>query len=55
MNVPFEAVLFNESHERACDGVDPDDAAAIESLDAFLWNSTASGRSNASSYLSNYV
>jgi AAA domain len=41
MNIPLEAVLFNASPEDPCTGVDLDDPAAIESLDAFLEISAA--------------
>jgi AAA domain len=41
MNLPLNAVLFNASPEDACTGVDLDDPAAIESLDAFLEVSAA--------------
>ena len=36
MNLPLDAVLFNASPDDPCTGVDLDDPAAIESLDAFL-------------------
>ena len=41
MNLPLNAVLFNASPEDPCTGVDLDDPAAIESLDAFLEISAA--------------
>jgi AAA domain len=36
MQIPLDAILFNATRESPCDGVDLDDPAAIESLDAFL-------------------
>ena len=41
MNLPLDAILFNASPEDPCTGVDLDDPAAIESLDAFLEISAA--------------
>ncbi len=41
MNLPLDAVLFNASPDDPCTGVDLDDPAAIESLDAFLEISAA--------------
>ena len=41
MNIPLGAVLFNASPENPCEGVNLDDPAAIESLDAFLEISAA--------------
>jgi hypothetical protein len=41
MDLPLNAVLFNASPEDPCTGVDLDDPAAIESLDAFLEISAA--------------
>ena len=36
MKIPLAAILFNATRKSPCEGVDLDDPAAIESLDAFL-------------------
>ena len=41
MKLPLHAILFNASPDDPCTGVDLDDPAAIESLDAFLEISAA--------------